>query len=54
MTAVYKRCPFCERVFDIDDDGERLRRHIRVAHTESNGEGREDEDEHGRLRSTAE
>lgn len=44
MTGVYKRCPFCERVFDVTDDGVRLRRHIRVVHPDPD-EGRSIESE---------
>ena len=37
----YQRCPYCEVVIDIDTDSKRaLRRHIRIEHTDDQGEKR--------------
>ena len=36
---VYKRCPFCDAVFEIDSTDETpLRRHLRFGHVESGDE----------------
>lgn len=44
MVAVYKGCPFCERVFDVSESPTALKLHIGVEHADSDDERGQSDD----------